>query len=109
MRIAWKETESRLVQDIYYHDKLIGSVKKQWAAEKWKVSPNFSIIASFSSELDSIHDSAYKAGHALVEIYEREIFYEQVEHDDPFDIDDDSTWDARVTQPIDMRKMWSKP
>ena len=44
-----------------------------------------------------------------MEIYEREIFYEQVEHDDPFDIDDDSTWDAMVTQPIDMRKMWSKP
>ena len=48
-----------------------------------------------------------------MKMWEKEQYYSmQVandEVDEPYWEDEDDPWDPRVTQPIDMNKVWSKP
>ena len=113
MKISWKPTDDGMKELVYAHEELIGYVEKVWSTQKWKIVPYFNLVANFSSELEQKHASSYEAGKALMKMWEKEQYYSmQVandEVDEPYWEDEDDPWDPRVTQPIDMSKVWSKP
>ena len=107
--ITWTPKEDGMRELIHFDGKLIGNVKKQWSSQKWKLTPYFSLVVSFSARLDENFDTAYEAGKALVKLYETEMIYEASSNEEDYYADIEEAWDPRTTQPIDMRKMWSKP
>ena len=113
MKISWKPTDGGMKELIYVHEELVGYVEKKWSTQKWKVVPYFNLVASFGNELDQEYRSSYEAGKALMEAWEKEQYYAMQfaneEVDEPYWEDNDDPWDPRITQPIDMRKAWSKP
>ena len=116
MKISWKPTDGGMKELVYAHEELIGYVEKKWSTQKWKIVPYFNLVANFTADLDVTHRSSYDAGKKLHEMWEREQLYhlqlnESVDDDfeQPYWEDEDDPWDPRVTQPIDMSKVWSKP
>ena len=107
--ITWTPENDGMKEIVHFNDKLVGYVKKQWSSQKWSLIPYFSLVVSFSSHLDKKFDTAYEAGKALVKLYEAEMMYEHSIDDEDYYSDIEDAWDPRTTQPIDMRKMWSKP
>ena len=101
--IHFIEKDDGQKNEILYNNELIGYVYAiDLARKKWKLSPNFDLIASFSNEINKIWNGWYEAGKALSSVYETEIYYLET-------IDEEEDYEPSITdtQPINMNKFWS--
>ena len=93
MNISFRNGAKSTIVEIFVDDQFIGVVTMDVWSSKWKLKPAFKYNTYIGyKELGTKYDSSYKAGKALVKVYEDTfITYEE-------DIDD--------TQDIDMREIW---
>ena len=93
MNISFRNGADSTIVEIFVDDQFIGVVTMDVYSSKWKLKPAFKYNAYIGhEELRTKYDSSYKAGKALVKVYEHTfIAYEE-------DIED--------TQELDMRDIW---
>jgi len=93
MNISFRNGADSTIVEIFVDDQFIGVVTMDVYSSKWKLKPAFKYNAYIGhEELRTKYDSSYKAGKALVKVYEHTF----IAHEE--DIDD--------TQELDMRDIW---
>ena len=90
MRISFKEVNDGLANEVFVNDTYIGTIVKNIWSGKWTIKPDFNYYASEKLIKKAKYDSSYKAGKALVKLY-----------NDVFVFEDD-------TQEIDMRGIFKR-
>lgn len=92
MKIRFKETSPKMINEIYVDDVYLGEVKNDIFNGSWVLHPDFEIKKIFASEkiINEKYKTAYEAGKALVKLYEKERPYKEEQIDfgfDSFDFD----------------------
>jgi hypothetical protein len=90
MKISFRAVDDGLKNEIFLDETFIGDVELNIWNQKWKVSPYFNFSAMEQAILYKEYESAYKAGKALVELYNTTYTFSGVSDDED-------------TQEIDMR------
>ena len=83
MRISFKEIDDGLTNEVFVNDTYIGTVVKDVWSGKWAMSPDFNHYTNKKLIKKMKYDSFYKAGKALVELYNNAFIFE----DDTQEID----------------------
>jgi|TARA_R110000796_G_scaffold30626_1_gene81696 hypothetical protein len=90
MRISFKLADDGSTNEIFVNDFHIGLVRSDVWSGKWKLKPNFT-LGSYTKDnvLKEKYDSAYKAGKALVSLYQnmKRFNHEEDIFEDTQDID----------------------
>tara|TARA_B100000287_G_scaffold432476_1_gene491913 strand:- start:945 stop:1241 length:297 start_codon:yes stop_codon:yes gene_type:complete len=95
MKITFKEIDDGISNEVYVDDTYIGIITKDIWSGKWTTSPDFHYYNNNNFLKKTKHDSFYKAGKALVKLYQDSfIFFE----------DQDDT----ETQEFDMRGIFKQ-
>ena len=87
MKISFKESDDGLKNKIYLDGKPLGYVEINLWNRKWTMHPYFNFSPFQQSILYNEHESAYKAGKALVELYSDTFLYEEDLLDDTQELD----------------------
>jgi hypothetical protein len=90
MKISFRTVDDGLKNEIFLDETFIGEVEFNIWNQKWKVNPYFNFSAMEQAILYKEYESAYKAGKALVELYNNTYIFSDVGEDED-------------TQEIDMR------
>jgi hypothetical protein len=90
MRISFKEIDDGLTNEVFVSDTYIGTVVKDIWSGKWTMKPDFNHYVNKKLIKKVKYDSFYKAGKALVKLY-----------NDVFVFEND-------TQEIDMRGIFKR-
>ena len=97
MKISFKETDDRLVNEVFVDDTYIGTVEVNVANGKWTMKPYFNHYSSEELIRKLKYDSFYKAGKALVKLYS-----------DTFILVDEDEDGENDTQEFDMRGIFKR-
>jgi hypothetical protein len=93
MHISFRNGDDNATVEILLDNKFIGTVRLDVWSNTWKLKPAFSYNTYIGyEELNTKYDSSYKAGKALVKVYQ-----------DTFRSYDE---DVEDTQELDMRDIW---
>ena len=88
MKISFRENDDGLKTKVYVNYKFIGYVEINLWNQKWKMYPNFSFDPRRQSLLYTEYDSFYKAGKAMVGLFNGTLdSFEDVGENDTDEID----------------------
>jgi len=87
MKISFRESDGGLKNKIYLDGELLGYVEINLWNRKWTMVPHFNFSPFQQAILCSEHESAYKAGKALVELYSDTFLYKENILDDTQELD----------------------
>ena len=71
MKLSFKDLPCKLITRIYVDDLFIGEVRKDIWSGRWSLHPDFKAKHTFHQELNDTFFSSYKAGKAMVDVYNR--------------------------------------
>ena len=81
MKISFKEINDGLANEVFVDDTYIGIVSKNIWDGKWTIKPDFNYYNTRISVKNTKYNSFYKAGKAMVELYNY-TFSEYEDYDD---------------------------
>ena len=88
MRIRFREYDEGLKNKVFVNNKFVGHVEVNIWNQKWKIHPNFSFDPRRQSLLYTEYDSFYKAGKAMVGLFNGTLdSFEDVGENDTDEID----------------------
>ncbi len=88
MKIGFKKYDDGLKNEVYVNNKLIGHVEIDIWNQKWKMHPYFSFNSNQQSILYVEYESFYKAGKAMVKIYNGTLeSFEDIDENDTDEFD----------------------
>tara|TARA_Y100000310_G_C20637410_1_gene791947 strand:- start:1541 stop:1885 length:345 start_codon:yes stop_codon:yes gene_type:complete len=88
MKISFREYDEGLKNKVYVNNRLIGYVKVDIWNQKWKMYPNFNFDPRRQSLLYTEYDSFYKAGKAMVNLFNGTLeAFKNIDEDDTDEFD----------------------